>query len=185
MHSILCCSKVTYSFSDIHIRMITESFEYLHSLPYNWKTPAAYFFTFSIQIVNFFFGITLSIIFLTFFAGICQFATAFAKDTQDSLREINVEISTLPSPTPLLHRVILREKLCVVMRFQADSRELSQFNIIIQTNLVWISYLFFRFINEFSEFYRVYITWFFLICGIFISSQLFQFNMVSLNFEYS
>lgn len=57
-------------------------------------------------------------------------AFAFAKDTEDSLHQISLEIDDLLEPVPLLHRILLREKMSHALRFQADSREFSIFRII-------------------------------------------------------
>lgn len=81
-----------------------------------------YFFTLSMQSIGFCISMTIASIFLCLFAGFCRFAVAFTKDTEDSLREINTKMSRLgkdfPRNVPLLHRAVLREKLCVIMRFQ-------------------------------------------------------------------
>lgn len=171
---------------------------HFRSLPYNWKTPETYAITFVVQIANLFVALTLYVIIFTFFTGFCHLAKAFVKDVKDSLREINIEIGALgkdyPREIPLLHRAVLREKLCNIMRLQADSRELSVFLLIlfddnltfiarqwplqIQNSMLIIFNLHFRLVHEFSEFFSVNIAPFFLACGLFISIHLLKLNMV-------
>lgn len=50
------------------------------------------------------------------------------KDTEDSLRELNAEIETRSRHLTVLQKAVFREKMRVVMRFQADSREFSIFH---------------------------------------------------------
>lgn len=113
------------------------------------------------------------------FAGFCKFAQTFVKDTEDSLREISQDIAALPRKPSLLERAVLREKLRVILRFKAESIELSAFSRILFINLTQIHLLHFRLINDFSEFFSILIGWFFFIVGaINIPCELLLLSMV-------
>lgn len=101
----------------------------LCSLPYEWRSPIPYFFTLIIQIVGCYVAIPIAAIFLCLFTGLCRFVEICIKDTENSFRELVLELSNLREPTPLLQRVFFKEKMRIILRFQADTREFSSFSI--------------------------------------------------------
>lgn len=94
-----------------------------HSVPYNWRTPAAYLFTTLLEFIE---AYTMAVVFvcsLSIYFGICMYLMSFCELLQQYFDHLNEEMGKTASSS--VERVKLKRLFIEIIQFHADVKQLS------------------------------------------------------------
>lgn len=93
--------------------------------PYDWKMPVAYVFTMLLQASQFMIPFSTVFLFLSLFAGCCQFLIASIQDIKEHWLELSEDVKNKPKLVTIQKRIKMKEKLHQILQFHGDIEELA------------------------------------------------------------